>query len=79
MQAKIVADRKTGRLLGAQIIGRTGVDKRIDVLAVLITQKAVAEDLFHLDLAYAPPFSVTKDAVHVAGMGLEELLGENKD
>lgn len=79
MQAKIVADRKTGRLLGAQIIGRTGVDKRIDVLAVLITQRAVAEDLFHLDLAYAPPFSTTKDAVHVAGMGLEALLGEDKD
>jgi NADPH-dependent 2,4-dienoyl-CoA reductase/sulfur reductase-like enzyme len=79
MQAKIVADRKTGRLLGAQIIGRTGVDKRIDVLAVLITQRAVAEDLFHLDLAYAPPFSVTKDPVHVAGMGLEEMLSDDKD
>ena len=79
MQAKIVADRKTGRLLGSQIIGRTGVDKRIDVLAVLITQRAVAEDLFHLDLAYAPPFSVTKDPVHVAGMGLEEMLSDDKD
>lgn len=68
---KGVADRKTGRVLGAQIVGPEGVDKRIDVLATAITFKAKSEDLFHLDLAYAPPFSTTKDPIHYTGMVLE--------
>lgn len=68
---KAVADRETGRVLGAQIIGPEGVDKRIDVLATAITFGAKAEDLFHLDLAYAPPFSTTKDPVLYTGMVLE--------
>ena len=46
------------------------MDKRIDVLATAITFGAHVEDLFHLDLAYAPPFSTTKDPVHYAGMAL---------
>ncbi len=73
---KSIADRKTGRLLGAQIIGPQGVDRRIDVFAVLITYGAKASDLFHLDLAYAPPFSTTTDPVHYAGMILEKKLTE---
>ncbi|WP_208559438.1 FAD-dependent oxidoreductase [Marinilactibacillus kalidii] len=68
---KGVADRETGRVLGAQIVGPEGVDKRIDVLATAISFNANAEDLFHLDLAYAPPFSTTKDPVHYTGMVLE--------
>ncbi|MFC6463591.1 FAD-dependent oxidoreductase [Marinilactibacillus sp. GCM10026970] len=73
---KGVADKETGRVLGAQIVGPEGVDKRIDVLATAITFKANAEDLFHLDLAYAPPFSTTKDPVHYTGMVLENARHE---
>jgi Uncharacterized NAD(FAD)-dependent dehydrogenases len=68
MLIKAVADRKTGRLLGTQIIGKSGVDKRIDVFATAITFGARAQDLFHLDLAYAPPYSTTKDPVMYTGM-----------
>lgn len=67
---KAIADRSTGKLLGAQAIGPQGVDKRIDVLATAITFGATAEDLFHLDLAYSPPFATTKDPVHYTGMAL---------
>lgn len=74
MILKGIADRDTGRMLGAQIVGFEGVDKRIDVLATAITFGARAEDLFHLDLAYAPPFSTTKDPVQYTGMILENAL-----
>ncbi len=74
MAIKGVADRRTGRLLGAQIVGFGGVDKRIDVFVTAITYKAKAEDLFHLDLAYAPPFSTTKDPVMYTGMILENNI-----
>ncbi len=71
---KAVADRATGRLLGAQVVGPEGVDKRIDVLATAITFGAKAEDLFHLDLAYSPPFAATKDPVHYTGMALDTAI-----
>lgn len=74
MTIKAVADRATGRLLGAQIVGESGVDKRIDVFATAITYGAKAEDLFYLDLAYAPPFSTTKDPVLYTGMILENAI-----
>lgn len=74
MTIKAIADRKTGRLLGAQIVGPQGVDKRIDVFATAITFKAKAEDLFHLDLAYAPPFATTKDPVLYTGMALDNAI-----
>ena len=74
MVIKGIADRQTGRMLGAQIVGFDGVDKRIDVLATAITFGAKAEDLFHLDLAYAPPFSTTKDPVMYTGMILENAI-----
>ena len=74
MTIKAVADRATGRLLGAQIVGIDGVDKRIDVFATAITFGAKAEDLFYLDLAYAPPFSTTKDPVMYTGMILENAI-----
>ena len=74
MTIKAVADRATGRILGAQIVGYEGVDKRIDVLATAISFGAKAEDLFYLDLAYAPPFSTTKDPVMYTGMILENAL-----
>lgn len=74
---KALADKKTSRILGAQVIGRGGVDKRIDVMATAITFKAKAEDLFHLDLAYAPPFATTKDPILYTGMALDNALNRN--
>ncbi|MCE5189900.1 MAG: FAD-dependent oxidoreductase [Eubacteriales bacterium] len=74
MTIKAIADRANGRVLGAQIVGHEGVDKRIDVFATAITYGAKAEDLFYLDLAYAPPFSTTKDPVIYTGMILENAL-----
>ncbi len=75
---KGVADKNTGRLLGVQIIGREGVDKRIDVFVTAITFKAKAEDLFHLDLAYAPPYSTTKDPVMYTGMILDNIINRDR-
>lgn len=71
---KALADKKTERILGAQIVGQGGVDKRIDVLATAISFGAKAEDLFHLDLAYAPPFATTKDPILYTGMALDNAL-----
>ncbi|TDL95242.1 dehydrogenase [Macrococcus brunensis] len=68
MTIKAVIDRDSEKIIGAQIIGYEGVDKRIDVLATAITFGAKAEDLFHLDLAYTPAFSTTKDPVIYTGM-----------
>lgn len=77
MTIKAIADKHTGRILGAQITGENGVDKRIDVLATAITFKATAADLFHLDLAYAPPFSTTKDPILYTGMALDNAIYDN--
>ena len=79
MVIKAVADRATGRVLGAQIIGEAGVDKRIDIFATAITFGARAEDLFHLDLAYAPPFSTTKDPVMYTGMILDNAISRGRE
>lgn len=78
MVIKGIADNVTGRLLGAQIIGFKGVDKRIDVFVTAITFKAMVEDLFHLDLAYAPPFSTTKDPVMYTGMILDNAIHKGR-
>ncbi len=78
MTIKGIADRKTGRMLGAQIVGESGVDKRIDVIATAITFGAQAADLFHLDLAYAPPFSTTKDPVMYTGMILDNAINRGR-
>lgn len=78
MVIKAVADKKDGRLIGVQIIGYTGVDKRIDVFATAMTFGAKAEDLFHLDLAYSPAFSTTKDPVMYTGMILDNALSKGR-
>ncbi|WP_293721692.1 FAD-dependent oxidoreductase [uncultured Cetobacterium sp.] len=79
MVIKAIADRKTGKLLGVQILGENGIDKRIDVFATLLTFGATVDQLFHLDLAYAPPFSTTKDPVNYTGMILDNAInGKNK-
>jgi NADPH-dependent 2,4-dienoyl-CoA reductase/sulfur reductase-like enzyme/rhodanese-related sulfurtransferase len=68
MRIKLVYDKPSGRVLGAQIVGSAGVDKRIDVLATTIYFGGTVEDLSSLDLAYAPQFGSAKDALHYAGM-----------
>ena len=78
MTIKAVADKNTGKLLGVQIVGKDGVDKRIDVFVTAITFGAKVEDLFHLDLAYAPPFSTTKDPVMYTGMILDNAINRNR-
>ena len=78
MVIKAIADNKTKKILGVQIVGYEGVDKRIDVFATLITYGATVEELFHLDLAYAPPFSTTKDPVHYTGMILDNAINNNR-
>lgn len=78
MTIKAVADKNSGKLLGVQIVGTNGVDKRIDVFATAITFGAKVEDLFHLDLAYAPPFSTTKDPVMYTGMILDNVLNRGR-
>jgi NADPH-dependent 2,4-dienoyl-CoA reductase/sulfur reductase-like enzyme/rhodanese-related sulfurtransferase len=67
LQIKTIADRSTRRLLGAQVIGEKGVDKRIDVMATAIYNRMALDDLLQLDLAYAPPFSAARDPVIIAG------------
>lgn len=73
MTMKVVYEKESLRILGAQIIGSEGVDKRIDVLATAICAGVKADQLKDLDLAYAPPFSSAKDPVNMAGFMIENL------
>ena len=73
MTMKVVFEKETYRLLGAQIVGYEGVDKRIDVLATSIRAGMKATDLKELDLAYAPPYSSAKDPVNMAGFIIENI------
>ncbi len=66
IRTKLVAERGTGRLLGAQITGQEGAAKRIDVLAVALWHEMTVEDLLNIDLSYAPPFSPLWDPVLIA-------------
>ncbi|MFE4667146.1 FAD-dependent oxidoreductase [Streptomyces sp. NPDC056716] len=66
MTVKMLAERRTGRLLGVQIVGREGAAKRVDVAAVALTAGMTVEQLTMLDLGYAPPFSPVWDPVLVA-------------
>ncbi len=74
MTIKTIFEKSTGRILGAQIIGFDGVDKRIDVMATAIYGKMTGFDLTKLDLAYAPPYSSAKDPVNMAGFNIENVL-----
>ncbi|MEU5251686.1 FAD-dependent oxidoreductase [Streptomyces longwoodensis] len=66
MTVKMLAERRTGRLLGVQIVGREGAAKRVDVAAVALTAGMTVEQMTALDLGYAPPFSPVWDPVLVA-------------
>ena len=63
---KMIAERRTGRLLGAQLVGRAGTGKRVDVCAVALWNEMTVEEMIGLDLGYAPPFSPVWDPVLVA-------------
>lgn len=73
MTMKVVFEKETYRILGAQIVGYEGVDKRIDVLATAIHAGMKSSDLAELDLAYAPPYSSAKDPVNLAGFMIENI------
>ena len=73
MTMKVVFEKETYRLLGTQIVGYEGVDKRIDVLATAIHAGMKATQLKELDLAYAPPYSSAKDPVNMAGFMIENI------
>ena len=73
MTIKVVFEKETYRLLGAQIVGYEGVDKRIDVLATAIHAGMKATELKDLDLAYAPPYSSAKDPVNMAGFMIDNI------
>ena len=74
MTVKTIFNKENGRILGAQIVGFDGVDKRIDVLATAIRAKMTGFDLTELELAYAPPFSSAKDPVNMAGYIIENIM-----
>ena len=74
MIIKVIFEKGSGKILGAQITGYDGVDKRIDVLATAIRAGMTAFDLTELDLAYAPPYSSAKDPVNMAGYIIENIL-----
>jgi rhodanese-related sulfurtransferase len=71
---KVLFRKDSGHLLGAQVIGRQGVDKRIDVLATAIKAGMTIRQLSELELAYAPPFGSAKDPINLAGMAGSNVL-----
>lgn len=83
---KLTYDPDTGRILGAQVIGREGVDKRLDVIATAMAFRGTVRDLAGLDLAYAPPFGSAKDPIHQAAFaacnqldGIEDFVEPQAD
>jgi NADPH-dependent 2,4-dienoyl-CoA reductase/sulfur reductase-like enzyme/rhodanese-related sulfurtransferase len=74
MSLKLIFDSKTGEILGAQGIGKEGVDKRIDVIATAIRGGITAPELADLELAYAPPFGSAKDAINMLGYIAENIM-----
>ncbi|MPM91972.1 Coenzyme A disulfide reductase [bioreactor metagenome] len=74
MSIKVIWDKDSKKLLGAQIVGFDGVDKRMDVLATAIRFEAKITDLTTLELCYAPPFGSAKDPVNMAGYVAENVI-----
>lgn len=74
MTLKVLFEIPSGKLLGAQAIGRDGVEKRIDVIATALSAGLNARDLTDIELSYAPPFSSAKDPVNMAGYVAENIL-----
>lgn len=74
MSIKTVFDKATGKILGAQLVGYEGTDKRCDVFATAMRFNATAQDLTRLELCYAPPYSSAKDPVNMAGFVIENIM-----
>ncbi|AOL36282.1 MULTISPECIES: CoA-disulfide reductase [Geobacillus] len=74
MTFKLIFNRETGRIYGAQAVGKEGVDKRIDVIATAIKGGLTVRDLPDLELAYAPPFSSAKDPVNMVGYVASNIM-----
>lgn len=79
MSMKLIFDPTDATILGAQVVGRQGVDKRIDVIATAMSGGIPADQLADLELAYAPPFSSAKDPVNMLGYMAENVLGGDCD
>lgn len=73
---KLVFGYPSGEILGAQAIGKSGVDKQIDIIATLISMHGYVEDLTHLELCYSPWFSTAKNAVNIAGLVADNILND---
>lgn len=71
---KMMFEKKTGKILGVQLAGGVGVDKRTDILATAMRAGLTAEKLADLELAYAPPFGMTKDVVNIAGFMASDIM-----
>lgn len=74
MTVQLAFSPADGRLLGAQVVGGQGVDKRIDILSLVIKNQGTIDDLVEFEQAYAPPFSSAKDPVNIAGFVAENIL-----
>ncbi|CUT05288.1 CoA-disulfide reductase [Candidatus Kryptobacter tengchongensis] len=74
IRVKLIADKKTGRLLGAEMVGRDGVAKRIDVFATALHARLTVDEIGHLDLSYAPPFAPVWDPILIAANDLEKKI-----
>jgi NADPH-dependent 2,4-dienoyl-CoA reductase/sulfur reductase-like enzyme/rhodanese-related sulfurtransferase len=79
MHIKVLFTKPQGRILGAQIVGSDGVDRRIDIFAVAIRAGMTVFDLQELELAYAPPYGSGKDAVNMAGFAASNILDGTVD
>ena len=79
MSIKLLFKKDDGKLLGAQIVGYEGVDKRIDVLSVAMRAGMTVHDLEKLELAYAPPYSSAKDPVNIAGYTASNILKKDSN
>ncbi len=79
MSIKMIFDPSTGMICGAQAVGGSGVDKRIDVLATAMAARLRADALADLELAYAPPFSSAKDPVNMLGYMAENIMSGECD
>lgn len=70
---KLLWNPQDGRILGAQAVGKDGIDKRLDVIATAIRGNLTIDDLVHLELAYAPPFGSAKDVINIAGFAASNI------
>lgn len=78
MTVKMLAERRTGRLLGVQIVGREGAGKRVDIAAVALTARMTVEQMTALDLGYAPPFSPVWDPILFAARKATKAVAQGR-